>query len=153
MKLNKYLYNRKGFTLVESIVTLVILLIFISSLIAALVPTLNIFNRTINLADDQSVALNIADTIAHKIAYGKYTTISTDNKVLTVDGVQISAPDGYLLIGGADGFDPGYYNGCTVNLSFLPNDSAVNITVEIVRNNKTVFTHQTTIKPLYSGFI
>ena len=146
------LQNDKGYTLVEVIVALTIMVILIGSIIALVNPVLSIFNKTIDLADDQSVALNVADILAHKVQYARSIEVGEDGKSLIVDGVEYKTENGYLVEKNHLVFDTAYYGGAKVDVTFEYTEPIVKIYVVILREDRQKFTHELSCKPyVYVG--
>lgn len=94
------LNNNKGYTLVEVIVTLTLLVVFLACTVAIVGPVLRVFNRTVALSEDQSIAMNIANYLAHKVNLSKEIEVANDGRTLFVDGVDYEIQDGYLVSSG-----------------------------------------------------
>ncbi|MEG0156963.1 MAG: prepilin-type N-terminal cleavage/methylation domain-containing protein [Anaerovoracaceae bacterium] len=111
------LANKKGMTLVEVIVGLVVCAIFVTIAIAVISPITESYGRTENRAEAEMIGKNVLETIRGKtgtadvlevVEQGK--GLAYDRQVITVDG------SGYLTIGGERAYPASYYNGKTLEL-------------------------------------
>lgn len=141
-------HDKRGMTLVEVIVALALMVLFMGCSIAIIMPVIRVYNKTIAMADDQSIAVNLAETISNKVYYGREIRVSEDKKTLTIDGLSYTVQDGYLMEGDFLLYDTGFYNGATCDIEFNYVNKVVSIDVTIIRENKQNSNYLLDAKPI-----
>jgi prepilin-type N-terminal cleavage/methylation domain-containing protein len=144
------LRNNRGYTLVEVMVTLTLLTIFIACVVAIVSPILRIYNRTVAIAEEQSIAINIAGLIAHEIQHATNVEITNEGKTLVLDGIEYTTQDGQLVSSNNLVFDPVYYGGSKIDVLFEnnENDPFISIKVTVFRENTEKYSYNLLASPL-----
>ncbi|MEA4923083.1 MAG: prepilin-type N-terminal cleavage/methylation domain-containing protein [Eubacteriaceae bacterium] len=107
--------DKKGMTLIEVIVGLLICGIFVTAAIAALSPVLSTYRATENKSEAQMISKNLMETMRGKT--NTCSKLTTENNVIEYDGKKIKISDeGYLLVDGNMAYDKSYYNDKTVGM-------------------------------------
>lgn len=109
-----------GFTLIETIVAMLLLSIFLAAATAAVAPVLATFRRVNQVADAQLVAGNIMDTLRGEAATARellafdregHSALDTGNGVFYVS-------DGQLMLDDLPYYAQDYYGGKTLGMTF-----------------------------------
>jgi prepilin-type N-terminal cleavage/methylation domain-containing protein len=144
------LRNNRGYTLVEVMVTLTLLTIFIACVVAIVSPVLRIYNRTVSVAEDQSIAVNIADYLAGRVRLSNHFEVTDEGRSIVLDGVKYTMQDGYLVTSNGLVFDSAYYGSAKIGLEFehADNNPFVDIKVHVFREGEEKYSYSLTARPL-----
>ena len=144
------LRNNRGYTLVEVMVTLTLLTIFIACVVAIVSPVLRIYNRTVSVAEDQSIAVNIADYLAGRVRLSTHFEVTDEGRSIVLDGVKYTMQDGYLVTSNGLVFDSAYYGSAKIGLEFehADNNPFVDIKVHVFREGEEKYSYSLTARPL-----
>ncbi len=159
MKLWRRLKGRKGFSLAEMLVTLIILSMLSSVACMGITTALQDRAKAIKVADAQSVASTAAQALADQIRYGRDISVGTDCVALTSStygaGVTLKLDGGRLVAQGSgksyDLLGEKAYSGLSVDgLEFAQSSGAVNIKLSVAGDSGTLWSLEYEVTPLNS---
>lgn len=153
----KAIRNKKGMTLVEVIVGLVILLIILGVAMSVLLPIMKTFFRTEDSAETQMISKNIVTQVRREINRASSIEVVNGNleyKLGESEEARIIKVDesGYLEIAGQNPLSPSYYKGRTIDMSFVSAGSnKVDINLNVKYEGRD-YESKATLAPTVSAF-
>ncbi len=113
-------------------------------------PVLRIYNRTVSVAEDQSIAVNIADYLAGRVRLSTHFEVTDEGRSIVLDGVKYTMQDGYLVTSNGLVFDSAYYGSAKIGLEFehADNNPFVDIKVHVFREGEEKYSYSLTARPL-----
>ncbi|MEG0918723.1 MAG: prepilin-type N-terminal cleavage/methylation domain-containing protein [Anaerovoracaceae bacterium] len=153
----KAIRNKKGMTLVEVIVGLVILLIILGVAISVLLPVMKTFFRTEEGSETQMISKNIVTQVRREINRASSIKVTDGNleyKLGESEEARIIKVDqnGYLEIGGQNPLSPDYYKGRTISMSFVSaGTNKVDIKLKVKYQDRE-YLSEATLSPTVSAF-
>ncbi|MEG1523936.1 MAG: prepilin-type N-terminal cleavage/methylation domain-containing protein [Clostridia bacterium] len=108
--------QKKGFTMVELIVSLALAAILGMCVVSIVAPIYRIYHRTVVRADAQMVAGNVLDSIRQGVMNAGKVEATKDGAGVDVGRGVYKADAGYLVFEGSPVFDAKYYNGSKIQL-------------------------------------
>lgn len=140
--------NKKGMTLLELLVGLLLFSILTATASAVFSPIVKTFEAANNLSELNTLFDNLSSEMVSEIGKATQIDISADNKELTINGfITYSVNDGLLCKNGDDSpiFNEQYYKGKTIEVDFNKLDSLITITMTI---NPSGITRQYAVQPI-----
>ncbi|MEG0292343.1 MAG: hypothetical protein RR495_02420 [Anaerovoracaceae bacterium] len=158
----KLLGSKRGITMVEVIVGLVICLILMVAATAIFVPVTNSYSRAEDFSETQMIAKNLVNTIRGKTNGAAIIGVGANNSTLTYkikatsnSKTIDSSPEGYLRIDGRLPYPPSYYKGRVIKLEFAPvseNKVKMNITIDYKDKPGRDYSKEILLTPTAAGF-
>lgn len=145
--------DKKGFTLLETIVALAVAGIFMLCAAMIIVPILQVYSRVSAVSDAQLIAGNVLDVIRKEAAYAPSLAsgMAGEKPVLDLgDGRTITLSDeGYLTVGEQAYFAPSYYRDKTLALTCeQAGKNQVNLVLSVYQDGRQLCTVEGTIATL-----
>ena len=127
----KYLKNKKGMTLVEVVISLIIMSLIAVSVSQLMVSFTTLYARVNSIAETNTIFDNISNEILNDLREAKSVAINGDEiriqKQMTT--VKYDVHDERVRRNGADVFKKEFYKNKTVGLSFEENTGTVTFTI------------------------
>jgi len=153
--------GEKGFTLVETIVGLMVCLILMAVAFAVISPIGDIFGRSSQKSDAQQIAASILESIRAETS--RSTELSASANEVICDGNFFAVNgDGYLISGSTDApddaqlvYDTSFYNGKTISMTSSEEDTnKVEVTIDVTgsggNNDDPLYTVTAMLSTMFS---
>lgn len=147
--------SKLGMTLIEMVISLVILSILMTSTMGMIISSNNIFISTTTAALDRQVGNYAYNLIEKLLKYSTHMTIQDEpdpnnsSKSLSISVTDENTNSGKLLLSGTKLYEDSFYGNRTVQYSITSiNDSKkhLQLTVNVYRNSKLVYTKTSVLK-------
>ncbi len=142
--------NKKGYTLVETIVAIAVSGVFCLCAAMVITPILNSYRRIAATSDGQLIAGNVLDAIRNEAAYATALNASGSGDAIDLgNGTITLSKEGYLVVNDELRFARSYYNGKTLGMTVeQAGQDRVDVTVLVLDRDREICAVSATVATL-----
>ena len=139
----KKLRSRRGVTLTEMLVTVIIIGLMTAGVATGISASLNVYHESTQLSDAQTLSATLAQAVMDELRYA--TNVSGDAPTYDSmnygeDAVIAPNADGRLAVNGIELIGSGAYNGLKANITYPYSGGAFSVTIMVSDANGELIT-------------
>lgn len=134
--MKKKLRSRRGVTLTEMLVTVIIIGLMTAGVATGISASLNVYHESTQLSDAQTLSATLAQAVMDELRYA--TNVSGSGDAPTYDSMDYGDTakiekntNGRLAVNGIELVGSGAYNGLKADISYPYNGGAFSVTIKI----------------------